>query len=83
MANPKLVAVKPQGHDGTKDTSAAGLINGDQHPVSHLAAPVANLNVTAPERTIPDPSLSQLAPIPTNVAITQPRASVTPQTRRS
>ena len=83
MANPRLVAVRPQGHDGAEDTPPARPINGDEHPVSPPAAPVPNLHVSTPERSIPDPSPSQLPPSTTNVATTQPPASVTPQARRS
>jgi len=83
MANPRLVAVSPQGHDGAKDTPPAGPMNGEEHPVSPLAAPVTNLDVSTPETSIPDPSPSQLPPSTTNVATTQPPASVTPQARGS
>jgi len=83
MANPKLVAVRPQGHDGPEVTPPAGPMNGDEHPVSTPTAPVANLDVSTPERTIPDPSPSQLPPSTTNVATTQPPVSVTPQARGS
>ena len=58
MANPRLVAVRPQEHDGTEDIRPAGPMNGDEHPVTPLAAPVANLDVLTPERLIPDPSPS-------------------------
>jgi len=83
MANPRLVAVRPQGHDGAEDIPPAGPMNGDEHPVSPPAAPVDNLDVSTPERLIPDPSPSQLPPSTTNVAMTQPPASVTPQARGS
>jgi len=83
MANPSLVAVRPQGHDGAVDTPPAGPMNGDEHPVSPPAAPVSNLHVSTPERSIPDPSPSQLPPSPTNVATTQLPACVTPQARGS
>ena len=83
MANPRLVAVRPQGNDGAEDTPPAGHMNGDEHPVSPPAAPVANLNVSTPERSIPDPSPSHLLPSTTNVATTQPPACVTPQGRES
>ena len=79
MGNPRLVAVRPQGHNGAEDTPPAGPLNGDEHPVSPPAAPVTNLEVSTPERSIPDPSPSQLPPSTTNVATTQPPASVTPQ----
>jgi len=68
MANPRLVAVRPQGHDGAEDTPPAGPMNGDELLVSPLAAPVANLDVLTPERSIPDPSPSQLPPSTTKVA---------------
>ena len=83
MGNFRLVAVRPPGHDGAEDTPPAGPMNGDEHPVSPPAAPVANLDVSTPERSIPDPSPSQLPPSTTNVATTQPPASVTPQARGS
>ena len=83
IANPRLVAVRPHGHDGAEDTPPAGPMNGDEHPVSPPAAPVANLDVSTPERSIPDPSPSQLPPSTSNVATTQPPASVTPQARGS
>jgi len=83
MANPRLVAVRPQGHDGAEDIPPAGPMNGDEHPVSPPAALVTNLDVSTPERSIPDPSPSQLPPSTTNVATTQPPASVTPQARGS
>ena len=79
MANPRLVAVRPQGHDGAQDTPPAGPMNGDEHLASHPASPVANLYVSPPERSILDRSPSQLPPSTTNVATTQPPASVTPQ----
>jgi len=79
MANLMLVAVKPQAHDGAEDTAPTGPMNGDEHPVSPPAAPVANLDVSTPERLIPDPTPSQLPPSTTNVATTQPPGSVTPQ----
>ena len=83
MANPRLVAVRPQGHDTAEDTPPAGPMNGDKHPVSPPAARVANLDISTPERSLPDPSPSQLPPSTTNVATTQPPASVTPQARGS
>ena len=83
MGNPRLVAVRPQGHDGAEKTPHAGPMNSDEHQVSPPAAPVANLDVSTPERWIPDPSPSQLPPSTTNVATTQPPASVTPQARGS
>jgi len=83
IANPRLIAVRPQGHNGAEDTPPAGPMNGDKHPVSPPPAPVANLDVSTPERSIPDPSPSQLLPSTTNVATTQPPASVTPQAHGS
>jgi len=79
MANPRLVPVRPQGHNGAEDTPPAGPMNGDEHPVSPRAGPVANLDVSTPETWIPDPSPSQLPQSTTNVATTQPPASVTAQ----
>jgi len=83
MANPRLVAVRPQGHDGAEDTPPARPMNGNKHPVSPPAAPVDNLDVSTPERSIPDSSPSQLPPSTTNVATTQLPAFLTPQARRS
>ena len=83
MANPRLVAVRPQGHDGAQDTPPAGPMNCDEHPGSPPAPPVANLDVSTPERSIPDPTPSQLPSSTTNVATTQAPASVTPQARGS
>jgi len=83
MANPRHVAVRPQGHDGAEDTPPARPMNGDEHPVSPPAAPVANVDVSTPERSIPDPSPSHLPPSTTNEATTQPPPSVTPQARGS
>ena len=83
MANPRLVAVRAEGDDGAEDTPPARPMNGDEHLVSPSAALVANLHISNPERSIPDPSPSQLPPSTTNVAMTQPPASVTPQAHRS
>jgi len=83
MVNPRLVAVRPPEHDGDEDTPPAGPMNCYEQPVSPLAAPVANLNVSTRERTILDPSPSQLRPCTTHVSMTQPPASVTPQARGS
>ena len=83
MANPRLLAVRPQGYDGAEDTAIARPMNGDEHPVSPPAAQVAKLDVPTPQRSIPDPSPSQLPPSTTNVATTQPLASMTPQARGS
>ena len=49
MANPRLVAVRPQGYAGAEDTPPARPMNGDQYPVSPLAAPVANLDISTAE----------------------------------
>jgi len=76
MANLRLVAVRAEGDDGAEDTPPARPMNGDEDPVSPSAAPVANLHVSNPERSIPDPSPSHLPPSTTNVAMTQPPASV-------
>jgi len=84
LANPGLVALRPQGNDGAKDTPPAGLMIRDECPVSHPAAPAANLDLSTPERTIEHPSpMTQLPPSTTNVALTQPLASVTPPERGS
>jgi len=83
MANPRLVAVRPQGHHGAEDTPPAGHMNGDEHLFLPPAALVTNLDVSTHERSIPDPSPSQLPPSTTNVATTQPPVSVTPQARGS
>jgi len=81
MANLRLVAVRPQGHDGTEDTPPPGPMNPNEHPVSPPAAPVANHDVSTPERSMPDPSPSQRPPSTTNGATTHPPASVTLQAR--
>jgi len=77
VANPRLVAVRPQGHDGAEDTLAAEPMIGNEYPISPLAAAVANHNVSTPERMFSDPSPFQLPPSTTNVTTTQPPASVT------
>jgi len=72
MATLRLVALRPQGHDGAEDTPPAGPMNRDKHAVSPPAVPLANLDVSTPERSIPDPSPSQPPPSTPNVATTQP-----------
>ena len=79
MANPRLVAVRPQEYDGAEDTPPARTLNGDEHTVSPAAAPVANFHVSTSEKTIPDPSPSYLPTSTTNVATTQQPASGTRQ----
>ena len=84
LANPGLVAARPQGNDGAEDTLPAGPIIRDEHPLSPLspAAPVANLDLSTPARTIEHPSQTTQLPLSTNVALTQPPASGdTPGTR--
>jgi hypothetical protein len=86
LANPGLVTVRPQGHDGAEDTPPAEPMILNEHPVSppSPAAPAANLDPSTPERTIEHPSpTTQSPPSPTNVAPTQPPASVTPPVRGS
>jgi len=85
LANPELIAARPQGHDGTDHTPPAEPMICDKHAFSPRspAAPVANLDLSTPERTIKHPShMTQLQPS-TNVALTQPPASVTPRARGS
>jgi hypothetical protein len=80
LANPGLVAVRPQGHDGAEDTPPAGPIIRDERPVSppSPAAPVANLELSTPDPTAEYPSpTTQLPPSSTIVASTVPPASVT------
>jgi len=79
MGNSRLVAVTPSSHNGAKDRPPATRMNTDKHTVSAPAAPVATLDISTPERTIPDSSLSQLLPSTTNVAMREVPASVTPQ----
>jgi len=69
MANPRLVAVRPQEYDGAEDTPPARTLNGDEQTVSPAAAPVANFHVSTSEKTIPDPSPSYL---PTSTTTQQP-----------
>ena len=85
LANPGLVAVRPQGNDGAKDTPPPGPMTRDEHPFSppSPAAPAANLDFSTPERTVEHPSHTTQLPPSNNVAPTQPRASVTPPARGS
>ena len=84
LSNPGLVTLRPQGNDGAKDTPPAGPMIGDERPVSPPAAPAANLDLSTPERIIEHPSpTTQLAPSTTNLAPTQPPASVPPPARGS
>ena len=80
LANPGLVAIRPQGNNGGEDTPPAGPMIRDKHVFSPLspAAPVANLDLSTPERTIEHPSHMTQLPPSTNVALTQPPASGTP-----
>jgi len=84
-ANCGLVAARPQGNDGAEDTPAAGPMIGDEHTFSppSPAAPVANLDLSTPDRTIEHHSDRTQLPPSTNVALTQPPASVTPSARGS
>ena len=85
LANPELVAARPQGNDRAEDTPPAGPMICDKHGFSppSPAAPVANLDLSTPERTIEHPSHTTQLPPSTNVALTQPPASVTPLARGS
>jgi len=79
LANPGLVALRPQGNDRAEDTPSAGPMIRDERPVSPPGTPAANLDLSTPERTIEHPSpTTQLPPSTTNVAPTQPPASVPP-----
>jgi len=79
LVNPGLVAARPHGNDGAEDTPSAGPMLRDDHTLSppSPAAPVANLDLSTPERTIEYPSHTTQLPPSTNVALTQPPASVT------
>ena len=83
LSNPGLVTLRPQGNDGAEDTPPAGPMIRDERPVSPPAAPAANLDLSTPERTIEQPSHTTQLPPSTNVALTQPPASVTPPARGS
>jgi len=85
LANPGLVAARPQGNDGAEDTPPAGPMIRDEHALSPPSptAPVANLDLSTPQRTIEQPSHTTQLPPSTNVALTQPPASVTPPARGS
>ena len=78
LANPGLVAARPQGNDGAEDTPPAGPMIRDEHALSppSPAAPVANLDLSTPKRRIEHSSpLRQLPTSTTKVAPTQPLAS--------
>ena len=77
---PGLVAARPQGNDRAEDTPPAGPMIRDEHAMSppSPAAPVANLDLSTPAKTIEQPSHTTQLPPSTNVALTQPPASVTP-----
>jgi len=85
LAHPGLVVARPQGNDGAEDTPPAGPMIRDEHALSPLspAAPVANLDLSTPVRTIDHASHTTQLPPSTNVALTQPPASVTPPARGS
>jgi len=85
LANPGLVAARPQGNDGAEDTPPAGPMIHDKYPLSppSPAAPVANLDLSTDVRMIEHPSHMTQLPPSTNVALTQPPPSVTPPARRS
>jgi len=85
LVNPGLVAARPQGNDRAKDTPPAGPMIRDEHALSPpcRAVPVANLNLSTPEGTIGHPSHATQLPPFTNVALTQPPASMTPPARGS
>jgi len=83
-ANPKLVAERLQGYEGTEDTPPATHINRDEHSVSSPPASAAGRYLSTPEKSIEYPSpTTDLRPSTANVAPTQPPASVTPPARRS
>jgi len=82
LSDPGLVTGRPQGNDGAENSPPAGPIIRDERPVSPPAAPAANLDLSTPERTIEHLSpTTQLPPSTTNVAPTQPPASMTPPAR--
>jgi len=74
LANPGLVAARPQGNDGAEETPPAGRMIRDKHTFSPSspATPVATLDLSTPERTIEHPSHRTQLPPSTNVALTQP-----------
>jgi len=84
LANPGLITLRHQGNDGAENTPPAGPMIRDECPVSPPAAPAGNLNPLISESTIEHPSFTtQLPSSTTNVALTQPPASVTPLARGS
>jgi len=84
LANPGLVTLRPQEKDGAEDTPPAGPMIRDESPVAPPAAPAINLDLSNPERIIEHPSpTTQLPPPTTNVAPTQPPASMSPPARPS
>jgi len=84
LANPELVAERLQGYDGAEYTPPATHINRDEHSVSAPPASAGGRHLSTTERTIEHPSpTTALRPSTTNVAPTQPPASVTPPARRS
>jgi len=80
LVNPGLLGARPQGNDGADDTPPAGAMTRDERPVSPPlpAAPLANHDLSTSERTIEDPSTTQLPPSTPIMAPTQPPVSVTP-----
>ena len=84
VANPELVAERIHGHDGVEDTPPAAHINRDEHSVSPPPASAAGRHLSTLERTIENSSpTTELLPSTSNVAPTQPPASLTPPARRS
>ena len=79
VANPELVVERLHGHDGAEDTLPAAHINHNEHSVSPTPASAAGRDVSTPERSIENSSpTTELPPSTSNVAPTQPPASVTP-----
>ena len=83
LANPRLVAGRPQGHDGPEDTPPTSLsMFCDKLPVSSPAGPRPGLDLTTPPRQIEHDSPPPELPPPTiNESPTQPPAPVTPPAR--
>ena len=79
MANPKLIVVRLQGHDGMEDTLPAAHIDHDEHSVLPPPASAAGWHLLTSERIIEDPSpTTELLPSMSNVATTQPPAPGSP-----
>jgi len=85
LPNRRLVAVRLQGNHGAEDRPPAGPVIRDDpaFPPPRPATLVANLDISTPERTIDLPSHTTQLPPSTNVALTQPPASVALPARRS